>query len=164
VSLAEAARPRAGLDRDTRVAVLVDHARRPRHEGALPDADVHVPGGNPGCGDLVTVHVRAVPGEERVDAMRFEGAGCTVSQAAASMLAELVNRERPSFTELEEFPYERMMELLGADIVGTRYRCATLALGTLKLAVRSIRTHRKLLAAGWSEDDIRRLKAEVFSS
>jgi nitrogen fixation NifU-like protein len=80
------------------------------------------------------------------------------------MLAELVNRERPSFTELEEFPYERMMELLGADIVGTRYRCATLALGTLKLAVRSIRTHRKLLAAGWSEDDIRRLKAEVFSS
>jgi nitrogen fixation protein NifU and related proteins len=164
VSLVEAARPRAGLDRDTRVAVLVDHARRPRHEGALADADVHVPGGNPGCGDLVTVHVRAALGEERVDAMRFEGSGCTVSQAAASILAELVNRERPSFTELEEFPYERMMELLGPDIVGTRYGCATLALGTLKLAVRSIRTHRKLLAAGWSEEDIRRLKTEVFSS
>ena len=83
------------MDRETCIAWLVDHYRRPRHRGKLEDADVRVPGGNPGCGDLVTLYLRAEDGEDRVAAASFEGVGCTLSQAAASILAERTNRLTP---------------------------------------------------------------------
>ena len=61
------------MDRETRIAWLVDHAKRPRHAGALPDADISVPGGNPGCGDLITLYLKADPAEPRVAVVTFEG-------------------------------------------------------------------------------------------
>ena len=121
------------MDRQTRVALLVDHSKRPRHYGALEDADARMPGGNPGCGDVVTIHLKAEPGEARVQEMKFEGEGCTVSQAAASILAERINKKKPTFEEVAALSYEDMINVLGRDIVGSRPRCATLALGTLKI-------------------------------
>jgi nitrogen fixation NifU-like protein len=101
------------MDRETRIAWLVDHATRPRHAGALPDADISVPGGNPGCGDLITLYLKADPAEDRVAAVSFEGTGCTLSQAAASILTERTNKQRPAFAEVLDFTYEQMMELVG---------------------------------------------------
>jgi len=146
------------MDRQTRIALLADHYRNPRHRGPLPDADVHVPGGNPGCGDVVTLHVKAEPGADRLEVVRFEGTGCTISQAAASILAERVNRTRPGFDEVLAFTYEEMIDLLGKDVVGSRPRCATLALGTLKAAVRRIEMERRLRAAGRTEEEIAALR------
>ena len=152
------------MDRETRIAWLVDHAKRPRHAGVLPDADARVPGGNPGCGDLVTLYLKADPAEDRVAAVSFEGTGCTLSQAAASILAERTNRQHPTFDEVLEFTYEQMMDLVGRDVADSRPRCATLALGTLKAAVRVAEMNRKLRAAGKSELEIvelRRAMAEA---
>jgi len=146
------------MDRETRLAWLVDHYRRPRHAGTLPDADARVPGGNPGCGDLITTYVKAEPGENRIAAVSFEGVGCTLSQAAASILAERVNRDRPSFEEILSFPPEEMMELLGRDIAEARPGCALLALGTLKGAVKTVEMNRKLRAAGHTDEQIRELR------
>ncbi len=148
------------MDRETRVAWLVDHYQHPRHRGAMADADVRMPGGNPGCGDVLTAYVKAEPGEERVAALTFEGEGCTLSQAAASVLAERVNRQHPTFDEVAALTYEEMMELLGRDLVSSRPRCATLALGTLKAAVRRLVMDRQLRAAGRSEAEIRALRGE----
>ncbi len=148
------------MDRETRVAWLVDHYQHPRFRGRLADADVRMPGGNPGCGDLITVHVRAAPGEDRIEALAFEGEGCTLSQAAASILAERVNRDRPTFEEVLAFTYEEMMDLLDPDLVNSRPRCATLALGTLKAAVRRVATDRRLKAAGKTDAEIRALRGE----
>src|SRR5690606_36119057 len=72
------------VDRQTRIALLVDHFRNPRHKHAMDDADVRMPGGNPGCGDVVTVYLKADPDADRVAEVSFEGTGCTISQAAAS--------------------------------------------------------------------------------
>ncbi|HEX7119373.1 MAG TPA: iron-sulfur cluster assembly scaffold protein [Longimicrobiales bacterium] len=146
------------MDRQTRVALLVDHAKRPRHHGPLEDADVHMPGGNPGCGDVVTIHVKAEPGEARIREVRFEGAGCTISQAAASILVERMNKRRPTFDEIGALSYEDMIDVLGRDIVGSRPRCATLALGTLKAAVQHVEMDRKLRAAGRTEEEIERMR------
>jgi nitrogen fixation protein NifU and related proteins len=142
------------MDRETRIAWLVDHSQRPRFKGTLPDADARVPGGNPGCGDLITMYVKARPGEDRIEAVRFEGVGCTLSQAAASILAERYNREQPTFGEILDFSYEAMLELLGRDIAASRPQCATLALGILKGAVKTIDMNRKLRAAGYTDDEI----------
>jgi len=149
------------MDRETRLAWLVDHYRRPRHRGALPNADARVPGGNPGCGDVVTLYLKAEPGADRVAAISFEGVGCTLSQAAASILAERVNRDRPSFEEVLSYPPEAMIDLLGRDIAEARPGCALLALGTLKGAVKTVEMNRKLRAAGHTEEQIRELRRAI---
>ena len=152
------------MDRDTRIAWLVDHAKRPRHAGVLADADARVPGGNPGCGDLVTLYLKADPAEDRVAAVSFEGTGCTLSQAAASILAERTNRQHPTFDEVMEFTYEDMMDLVGRDVADSRPRCATLALGTLKAAVKTAEMNRKLKAAGKSAQEIAELRRAIAAA
>ncbi len=127
----------------------------------MADADVRMPGGNPGCGDLLTAYVKAAPGEQRVAALSYEGEGCTLSQAAASILAERVNRDHPTFEQVMDFTYEEMMDLLGRDIVSSRPRCATLALGTLKAAVRRLDMDRRLKAAGRTDAEIRSLRGDA---
>ncbi len=149
------------MDRETRLAWLVDHYRRPRHVGTLPDADARVPGGNPGCGDLITMYLKAEPGVDRIGAVSFEGVGCTLSQAAASILAERVNRDRPSFEEILSLPPEQMIDLLGRDIAEARPGCALLALGTLKGAVKTVEMNRKLRAAGHTDEQIRELRRQI---
>src|SRR5438093_11058348 len=125
------------MDRETSIAILVDHYRRPRHRGALPDADARVPGGNPGCGDIITLYLKAAPGADRVAAVSFEGVGCTLSQAAASILAERINRDRPSFEEVLSYPPEEVIDLLRRDIAEARPRSALLQLGTPKGEVKT---------------------------
>jgi len=149
------------VDRETRIAWLVDHSQRPRFQGTLPGADARVPGGNPGCGDIITMYVKANEREDRVAAVRFEGVGCTLSQAAASILAERTNKLNPTFAEILEFSYEEMLDLLGRDIAASRPQCATLALGTLKGAVKTIEMNRKLRAAGRSDAEIAELRRAV---
>jgi nitrogen fixation NifU-like protein len=146
------------MDRKTRIALIVDQYKRPRNKGALEGADVSMPGGNPGCGDIVTMHVRADPDADRIDEVSFEGEGCTISQAAASILAQRVNRKQLDFEQVSAMTYEEMIDLLGEDIVGSRPRCATLALGTLKAAVKRIEMDRRLRKAGRSDEDIRRMR------
>ena len=148
-------------DRETRIAWLVDHYRRPRHRGKLPDAEVQVPGGNPGCGDLVTLYVKAQEGDDRVAAVSFEGEGCTLSQAAMSILAERTNRLQPTFEEVLAFSYEEMLDLLGRDITASRPACATLGLGTLKAAVKALEMNRKLRAACHTDEEIYELRRAI---
>ena len=149
------------MDRETRLAWLVDHSRRPRHRGALPDADARVPGGNPGCGDIVTLYLKAEPGADRVAEVSFEGVGCTLSQAAASILAERVNKHKPSFDEILAMPSEDMIDSLGREIAESRPGCALLALGTLKGAVKTVEMNRKLRAAGHTDEQIKELRRAV---
>ncbi|HXO85626.1 MAG TPA: iron-sulfur cluster assembly scaffold protein [Gemmatimonadales bacterium] len=152
------------MDRETRIAWLVDHSQRPRFKGKLPDADARVPGGNPGCGDIITMHVKAQAGADRIEAVSFEGVGCTLSQAAASILAERFNKEQPTFGEILDFSYEEMLDVLGRDIAASRPQCATLALGILKGAVKTVEMNRKLRAAGYTDDQISGLRHDPVES
>ena len=147
-----------GMDRETRIAMLVHHHKHPRHRGPLADAEVVVKGGNPDCGDLITIWARA--NGERLEAVTFEGEGCTLSQAAASLLAERVNHEHPTLTDLLAEPENRIMDEIGRDISDHRPRCATLALGTLQTAAKKLAMNRQLAAAGKTEADIRALRGE----
>lgn len=69
-------------------AAIVDHDRAPRNAGGLPEATHHATVDNPLCGDVVTVHARIVDGVVRD--LRFEGQGCALSRAAASMMTTMV--------------------------------------------------------------------------
>ena len=69
--------------------VILDHYRAPRNHGLLDPCDAVADGKNPLCGDEVTVTVRFGAGDV-IDEVGFEGQGCAISQAATSMLTDLV--------------------------------------------------------------------------
>jgi nitrogen fixation NifU-like protein len=68
--------------------VIVDHNRRPRNFGKLDPADAHADGYNPLCGDQLTLYVNL--DGERIREAKFEGSGCAISVASASLLTEAV--------------------------------------------------------------------------
>jgi nitrogen fixation NifU-like protein len=68
--------------------MILDHYRKPRNKGELEDADVSVPMKNPLCGDEITLHVKF--DGDSVGDVRFSGRGCSISQASASMMTQVV--------------------------------------------------------------------------
>ncbi len=123
-------------DRQEFVDYILDHYQNPRHHGALAEADVIMKGGNPGCGDVVTMYVK-VDADTRITEVAFEGEGCTISQAAASILTEKVLGK--TLAEITEMSAEVLIEDMGREVVASRLRCATLALNTLKAAEKKYR-------------------------
>jgi nitrogen fixation protein NifU and related proteins len=136
------------LDRQLQIQILLDHYQRPRHRGALEDADVRMPGGNPGCGDVVTVYLKGTGDHEHIEGVSYEGDGCTISMAAASMLLEEVVAGNLTMDQILEMDYNEMIEKLGRQVVASRPKCATLGLGTLKAAIRKYQKDRRLAEAG----------------
>ena len=138
------------MDRQMQIQILLDHYQRPRHRGALEDADVAMPGGNPGCGDVVTVYLKGAGDHAHIEDVSYEGEGCTISMAASSMLLEQVHNGDLTMDQVLEMDYNEMIEQLGRQIVASRPKCATLGLGTLKAAIRKYQKDKRLAEAGVS--------------
>ena len=128
------------MDRQEAIEFLLEHYEQPQHHGALDPADVTMPGGNPGCGDVVTIYLNVDADHDTIKEATFEGEGCTISQAAASILLEQMQGK--SLSEIEQLDYSWMIDELGREIVQSRPRCATLALGTLKAAIKKYRNDK----------------------
>ena len=130
--------------------VILDHNRRPRNWGALPDATRSAEGYNPLCGDRLTLHLR-IDGD-RITGVSFEGSGCAISKASASLMTdavkgrtvgealELFDRVREMLTTpidrpIDESRVGKLAVLAGVREFPTRVKCASLAWHTLKSAV-----------------------------
>src|SRR5438552_9252129 len=110
--------------------VILDHYKSPRGHGLLEDADARAEGQNPLCGDEVTVTVKFGKDGETIEQVAFEGRGCAISQAATSMLTELVQGR--TATEVAELPKETPLDEIGVLLMPIRLKCAVLGLGVLK--------------------------------
>lgn len=122
------------MDRQSQIEFILDHYENPRNRGKIEDADVVSDGGNPGCGDVVTIYLK-VDDANRVRQVTFEGQGCTISQAAASLVTEMVTGQ--PLDAVLDLDYDAIIDELGREVVMSRPRCATLALGTVKAAADS---------------------------
>ena len=138
------------MDRQAYVENILDHYDHPRHKGRMPAADVQLGGGNPGCGDLITVYLK-VGEDERIKAVSFEGEGCTISQAGGSIVTELI--DGMTLDEVKELGLATMIEEMGEDVVKSRVRCATLALGTVQAAIDRYRRDRQRAALGLEPEE-----------
>jgi nitrogen fixation NifU-like protein len=131
--------------------VILDHSRHPRHYGAMDDASHKAEGYNPLCGDRVTVYLK-LDAEGRVADIAFEGKGCAISQASASMMTALLKGRTQADAEKlmegflhlvkgEEAPglsdddRETLEVMGGISEFPMRVKCATLAWHTYKNAV-----------------------------
>ena len=112
--------------------VILDHYRSPRNHGLLEPADAVADGQNPLCGDEVTVSVRFGDGDV-IEAVGFEGRGCAISQAATSMLTDLVKGR--SAQEVATMPKDELLDEIGIPLTPVRLKCAILGLWVLKVAL-----------------------------
>jgi nitrogen fixation NifU-like protein len=141
------------FDRQAFIDNILDHYEHPRHRGAIDDATVTIKGGNPGCGDIITAYLK-LDADDRIADVSFEGEGCTISQAAASILSEQIIGK--SLSEVTAMDHEAFIEDLGREVVINRLRCATLALNTVKAAERKLLAQRAegTTAASANGDDM----------
>lgn len=116
----------------------------------MENASVQLGGGNPGCGDLITLYLK-IGDDDRIEEASFEGVGCTISQAGGSIIAELI--EGMTIQEVKALGKETMIEEIGEDAVKSRVRCATLALGTAQAAVDSYLSDQRRIAEGLEPEE-----------
>lgn len=113
---------------------ILDHWRNPRNHGRLPQADVTIDESNPHCGDTLHLELKVV--DNRITAVAFEGEGCAISIAAASMLTEqLVGKP---LAESEKITDRQMLDTLGVPVSPTRMTCALLALSGLRRGLATV--------------------------
>ena len=125
-------------NRNSSAALLVEHARSPRHknEGDDPeDADVTIPGGSPECGGSVVIYLKG-DDDDGVEWLSWTGQGDTISMGATSIVVERILSGGLSMQEVLEMDYEKFVDSLGREVIGSRTRHATLGLSTIKSAVR----------------------------
>jgi nitrogen fixation protein NifU and related proteins len=113
--------------------VILDHYKSPRGHGLIADADAQAEGQNPLCGDEVTISVKFAGDGETIESVGFEGRGCAISQAATSMLTELVQGRKAS--DVAALAKEELLDEIGIPLTPIRLKCAILGLGVLKVAL-----------------------------
>ncbi|MGH8806110.1 MAG: Fe-S cluster assembly sulfur transfer protein SufU [Polaromonas sp.] len=134
--------------RDLYQEVIIDHSRRPRNAGRLAQANHHAEGFNPLCGDRLTLYLRVAGGI--IEAASFEGAGCAISTASASLMTEALKGKTPGQAEAliagfhalvtgqkdqAPAPLGKLEVLGGVREFPARVKCATLAWHTLRAAL-----------------------------
>ncbi len=133
------------MDRQAKIDFILDHYEDPRGHGVTEPADIVMQGGNPGCGDIVTIYLQT-DGAKQITGLSFEGEGCTISQAATSMVMEKFQGK--TLEDIETAESGAIIDLIGREIASTRLRCATLGLTTAQNAVRELRRQRLAAAYG----------------
>jgi len=128
--------------------VILDHNRRPRNFHALADASHRAEGYNPLCGDRLTLYLKVAGGV--VSEVSFEGAGCAISKASASLMTDAVKGKTVAETQALFDRFHRMVTtppgqpvedlgklsaLAGVREFPVRVKCASLAWHTLKAAM-----------------------------
>ena len=142
--------------RDLYQEVILDHGKHPRNHRHPPDANHEARGDNPLCGDRITVFL-TLNGESGIDDVAFEGRGCAISTASASLMTEVIkgksaeeartlfecfhdmctleDADPHAHGEVDEDALDRLRVLSGVREFPVRVKCATLAWHTLAAAL-----------------------------
>jgi nitrogen fixation protein NifU and related proteins len=122
--------------------LILDHAKNPRNHGLLDPADIDFEGHNPLCGDRLHLTLR-VDENNRITEVGWDGEGCAISQASASLLGEEVIGK--TLDEVKSINKEQIFEMLGIPLSMNRIKCALLSLKVLKVGAYGL--------AEWQQQD-----------
>ncbi len=107
---------------------IIDHYQNPRNYGTLEHPDISYEDSNPVCGDEIRMDLQIRDG--RVTDARFNGHGCSISQASASMLTEEIIGK--TLEEVKQIDKQYLLDMLGIPLGPVRLKCALLSLKVLK--------------------------------
>lgn len=111
---------------------ILDHYRNPRNKGRMTNPDVSIHDSNPLCGDEIDIHLKIEA--SIIKDIKFEGRGCAISQASASMLTEMVINK--SLNAVKDLSKDDFFENIGLRNLGpARVKCALLSLKVLKMGM-----------------------------
>jgi nitrogen fixation protein NifU and related proteins len=113
---------------------ILDHYRNPRNRGHLEQPSATAEGVNPLCGDELSVELLVEDGV--ITDVRYNGQGCAISQAAASMLSDAVKGKPVS--QVSSVGKEDVLDELGIPLSPIRLKCALLSVGVLKVALNQL--------------------------
>jgi nitrogen fixation NifU-like protein len=112
--------------------IILDHYRNPRNKGKLENADVVIHDSNPLCGDQIDIYLKVKDGN--IEDIKFDGRGCAISQASASMLTEMIFNK--PLTNAKDISKDDILENIGLTNLGpARIKCALLSLKVLKMGM-----------------------------
>lgn len=132
--------------------IILDHYRNPRNKGKITTPDVSIHDSNPLCGDEIDIHMK-IEGDKIKD-IKFEGRGCAISQASASMLTEMVLNKQ--LTSVKDLTKDDILENIGLTNLGpARIKCALLSLKVLKLGMVKYYADRDPASAKKLQEDSR---------
>jgi nitrogen fixation NifU-like protein len=114
--------------------LILDHYRNPRNHGELKNATHSAETNNPTCGDKLGMQIIVKNGI--IENVRFSGAGCTISQASASLITEYIKKK--SVKETLAITPKDILKLLGVTLSLNRLKCGLLSLETLKKALSNL--------------------------
>jgi nitrogen fixation protein NifU and related proteins len=123
--------------------IILDHYQNPHHHGHLDHADAEYSDANTSCGDEITMQLQVGP-DGRITNVAFEGTGCAISQASASMLTDQIIG-MPAEEVLKLGRQDVLDNLGGITLTPVRLKCAMLGLSVLKAAVYTYRGQKPLL-------------------
>lgn len=115
---------------------ILEHYRQPHNFGTLAEPDAVHEGSNPLCGDRITIQL-SLSDDGTVGDVAFQGRGCAISQASASLLTDRIKGR--SVAEVEAMTSQDVLDLLGIEISPARLKCALLSLDTVHHALASRR-------------------------
>ena len=99
------------------------------NKGEIINPDISYRDSNPSCGDIIQIDIR-LDKENNIEDIKFNGYGCIISQASASMLSEKVKGRK--LEEIKKIKKEEILKMLGIELSGIRLKCALLSLKVLK--------------------------------
>jgi nitrogen fixation NifU-like protein len=116
--------------------LILDHYQHPHNHGDMPDADISAEDANALCGDKIRIGIKVK--DNIVVDVKFNGKGCAISQASASMLTdELIGK---SLDEIKKIDKDFVTKMLGIPLGPARIKCALLPLKVIKTGVYGINT------------------------
>jgi len=122
---------------------ILEHYREPHNRGVLDPHDLHFADSNPTCGDELSMTLRLDPAAERIDDVAFDGRGCAISQASASIMTDELRGM--SLDEVRGMDPREVVDALGVPIGPARLKCALLGYKVLQGAVTGA-------AANWPDE------------
>jgi nitrogen fixation NifU-like protein len=121
--------------------LILDHYQHPHNHGEIPGADISYEDSNPLCGDKIRIDLKIK--DNIVQDVKFNGKGCAISQASASMLTdELLGK---TLDEVKQLDKKFILEMLGIPLGPSRIKCALLPLKVVKAGVYGVNA--------WSDED-----------
>ncbi len=114
--------------------IILDYYRHPKNKGKLEHPQIQAKDTNPLCGDIIEFQME-LDGDSKVKDVKFNGTGCAISQASASMLTELVKGK--SLDEVRKIAKEDILSLIGGQLSAVRLKCALLSLKVMKTGLYS---------------------------
>jgi nitrogen fixation NifU-like protein len=115
---------------------ILDHYKSPRNYGELENPDISYFDTNPLCGDEIQLQIKVKDG--KAEDVKFKGKGCSISQASASMLTEMIKGQ--DMEEIKKIGKKEILDAVGLQLGPSRIKCALLSLKVLKAGAYGLKT------------------------